>query len=194
MKKVMLFLIACMAWTFVCYATGEDTPKLTKAQKKAIEKRKKEISDSLDHARAVEALKNGYYVLMADRIMIRGRSFLGIDSNKNFLLIQGDEAVIQLAANNGRLGLNGLGGITVEGRVSGLKGGEPDKKGCVSYRFSVSGPAVSAQVQVTLYKDDNQAVAIVSPNFGAGSLTVYGKIEPYNTVDYDKAIKGSTFP
>lgn len=185
----------CLSFGVVIYAGGEkDTQKLTKAQKKAIEKRNREIKDSIDHIMAVDAMNRGYYVLMADRITMRGRPYMNPEPNTNFVLVQGDEAVIQLASNNGRLGLNGMGGITVEGRISGLRGGEPDKKGKISYDFNVSGPAISAQVQITLYKEDNQAMAIVSPNFWSGNLTVYGRIVPYDRVDYDKAIKGIPFP
>ena len=183
MKKLIFLLIVCLSCVFVLYATDVDYSKLTKAQKKAIEKRNKEIRDSLDHESAVEALAKGYYVLMADRIMIKGRSFISIDPNKNFILIQGDNAVIQLAANNGRPGLNGLGGITVEGKIGGVRGGKPDKKGRVSYDLNVIGSAVSAQIQITLYKESCKAVAIVSPNFGSSNLTVYGSIVPYYRVE-----------
>ena len=178
----------------MAYAQTTDIKELTKKEKKMIEKRTREIKDSLDHINAIAAMQKGYYVLMADRITIKGRSFMNPMSNTNFVLIQGDKAVIQLAANNGRSGFNGMGGITVEGYINGLVGGEPDKKGDVSYKFGVSGPAVSAQVYVTLYKDSNQAMAIVSPNYWSGNLTVYGKIVPYEGLDYEKAIKGETFP
>lgn len=178
----------------VAMQAGDDTPKLTKAQKKAIEKRNREIQDSLDHAAAVEAMSKGYYVLMADRLMIKGRAFMNPMSNTNFVLIQGDKAVIQLAANNGRAGFNGMGGITVEGSINGLRGGTPDKKGKIMYDFSVVGPAISSQVQITLSAEDNLAVAIVSPNFWSGNLMVYGRIVPYDTLDFEKAIKGTTFP
>lgn len=184
----------CIGVSLVANASEPDTEKLTKSQRKAIEKRNREIKDSLDHEIAVKAMNEGYYVLMADRMMIRGRPYLNPESNTNFVLIQGDEAVIQLAINNGRLGLNGMGGITVEGKISGMRGGVPDKKGKVTYDFNVSGPVVSAQVHITLYKEDNQAVAIVSPNFWSGNLTVYGRIVPYYREDYDKVFKGATFP
>lgn len=173
---------------------NNETKELTKAQKKAIEKRNNEIKDSLNHEAAAAAMKRGYYVLMADRMLMRGRSFMNPMPNTNFLLVQGDNAVIQLASNSGRPGFNGLGGITVEGRITGLRGGDIDKKGRLNYDFSVSGPAVSAHVQLTLYKEDNQAVAIISPNFWSGSLTVYGHIVPYDSFDLGKAIKGTTFP
>ncbi|MBQ1988091.1 MAG: DUF4251 domain-containing protein [Muribaculaceae bacterium] len=199
MMRIVLFLIMSAVAFAPMHSqepaeTGGTVKELTKAQKKAIEKRNNEIRDSLSHVVAVDAMKKGYYVLMADRMIMRGGSYMNPTPNTNFLLVQGDRAVIQIASNNANPGMNGLGGITVEGRVTGLRGGEVDKKGRLNYDFSVSGPGVSAQVQVTLYKEDNQAVAIISPNFWSGNLTVYGKVVPYEELDYKKAIKGSTFP
>lgn len=171
-----------------------ESVELTKAQRKAIEKRNNEIKDSINHVIAVEAMQNGYYVLMADRMVMKGHSYMNPSPNTNFLLVQGDEAVIQISSNGGHPGFNGLGGITVEGRITGMRGGTFDKKGKLNYDFSVSGPAVSAQVSLTLYEDDNQAVAIISPNFWSGTLTVYGQLVPYDRTDYNKAIKGISFP
>lgn len=200
MKRLLIIFMACVfALNVVSYsddtvAVSSESVKLTKAQRKAQEKRNKEIMDSLVHESAVAALKDGHYVLMAERLMIKGRAFLNPTPNTNFILVQGDNAVIQLASNRGNAGLNGMGGITVQGKITGLKGGEPDKKGRISYSFSVTGPAISAQVHITLYKDSNKADAIVSPNFWSGNLNVYGQLVPYDTTDYNKAIKGITFP
>lgn len=199
MKKVILSLLACMICTISMYGVEsvtcvDEQKELTKEQKKVIEKRNREIVDSLHHVDAVAAINDGYYVLMADRLMFRSRAYVNPNPNTNFLLVQGDEAIIQIASNGGHPGLNGMGGITVEGKISGLKGGEVDKKGQITYSFTVSGPAVSAQVFITLYKEDNQASAVISPNFWSGNMTIYGKLVPYEGNDLSKAIKGTTFP
>ena len=199
MKKVIICLLLGLFGCMMIYADesqSENSPEqqMTKAQKKALEKRHKEIIDSLNHSVATKAMKKGYYVLMADRMMMKNHAYMNPSSNTNFLLVQGDEAVIQIASNRSNPGLNGLGGITVKGKITGLKGGEPDKKGKISYSFTVTGPAVSAQVHITLYKEDNQATAIVSPNFWSGNLTIYGRVVPYNEKDYEKAFEGTSFP
>lgn len=199
MKRLLVILMLCLGVSVMLYAqesanVNNEVTELTDAQRKAIEKRNEEIKDSVNHVVAMNAMQKGYYVLMADRIIMKNHSFMNPTPNKNFLLVQGDEAVIQISSNDARPGLNGLGGITVEGKINGMRGGEVDKKGKLTYNFSVSGAGVSAQVSVTLYKEDNQAMAIISPNFQSGTITVYGKIVPYEKNDYRKAIKGSTFP
>ncbi len=190
----MFVLLTCVLVCNTAYSDeiyGDKEKEYTKEEKKAIKKRIQEVKDSIDHEFAVDAMRKNCYVLMADRMMMRGHAYMNPQPNTNFLLVQGNKATIQIASNRGNPGLNGLGGVTVEGTVTGLKGGEPDKKGNITYNFSVSGPAVSAQVQVTLYKEDNYAMAIISPNFWSGSLTIYGDVVPYNTNDIEKAIKGA---
>ena len=193
MKKYILLMITSLCAITMVSAQEVNEKQLTKKERKAIEKRNREIKDSLAHLDALAALQDGNYVLMADRIMIRSHAFMNPAPNTNFVLVQGDKAVIQLASNNGRAGLNGMGGITVEGYINGLKC-DTNKKGETSYKFGVSGPALSAQVHIVLYKEDNQAMAIVSPNYWSGNLTVYGKIFPYKKNEYDKAIQGNSFP
>lgn len=199
MKKLLLIMLVCVMFCESGYAVKsmqdvKESCELTKKQKKVAEKRNQEITDSIRHTEAMAAMEKGYYVLMADRMMLKNRAYVNPSPNTNFLLVQGDEAIIQIASNGGRPGLNGMGGITVDGRITGLKGGEVDKKGRVSYSFTVTGAAVSAQVQITLYKEDNQAMAIISPNFWSGNMTIYGKIEPYEEPEPSKAMKGVTTP
>ncbi len=203
MKKILLLMFACLAtmWGIQAMPLSKDNDdsadkaaqQLTKAQKKAVEKRLQQIHDSIDHVFAEEALNEGYFVLMADRINMRNYTYPNPQPNMNFVLVQGNKATIQLAFNNGSAGLNGLGGITVEGSVSGVKM-RTDKKGKIYMDFSVMGAAVSAQVFITLYEDSNSAMAIINPNFGPGSMTVYGKLVPYNGNDTRKAFKGISTP
>ena len=37
-------------------------------------------------------------------------------------------------------------------------------------------------------------MAIISPNFWSGNMTIYGKIEPYEEPEPSKAMKGVTTP
>ena len=152
----------------------------TKAERKAREKRLKAMADSVAFIEASNALDSANFVITADRMTMgnSGRMFSSPNSSTNFILLQGDEATVQIAFDNGAPGLNGLGGITVEGAVSGLKRSQT-KKGDLCYDFSVQGVAISAQISIVVYKGGNSAMAIVSPNFHSQKLTVYGPLIPY---------------
>jgi len=192
MKK---FLVLCMCFSFLAvYAEApadsiapqqkiENSPNV-KALKKARDKRIKQINDSIDNLDAVQAMRDGFFVIQADRIMFgnSGALYQTPEHSTNFVLVQGDHGILQVAFNNGTLGYNGLGGITVDGSVSHVKI-KVDKHGNTRMTYSIMGPAISAQVEITLYAGSSQAMAFITPNFNANNITVYGELFPYKSGD-----------
>lgn len=156
----------------------------TKAERKAREKRNKELVDSIAHQKAVQAMEQGYYVLLADRVIMPRTGYMvaGLSTNSNFLLRQADGGIFQVAFNNGRLGANGLGGITLNGRVSGVRL-QQGKKGDVTLTYNMMGSQMNASVQITLYAKSNRATAYVTPNLGSGRITLEGTLVPYRNKD-----------
>ena len=135
-------------------------------------------SDSILHVVAVQALKENKFVLEADRLMFKRGDVAYVNSNTNFVLVDGEKGTVQVAFNNTPFaGPNGIGGVTVDGKVSGVRVKE-SKKGSVTYSFSVQGAGISAQVFLTLSRDTNQATVNVSPNFNSSNLTLNGRIIP----------------
>ena len=153
----------------------------TKKERKEREKRLKMLNDSVAHNLAVRALQKGYWVLLADRITL-GRSaysMYGLSNNSNFIFQQGDDGMVQVAFNQVNPGLNGLGGITLEGKVANVKL-TTDKKGNIHYSYHISSTEINALVYVTVYSNSGNAEAYVDSTFGPGRLTLYGKIVPYD--------------
>ncbi len=154
--------------------------KTTKQDQKAREKRLKERVDSLGHAKAAAALERGYWVLLADRINVgyTGYTAAGLNGNSNFIFQQAGEGMIQTAFNQASPGLNGMGGMTLQGNVSGVKM-SVDKKGNIHYAYSIFSQDISAQVDITVYAGTDYAQAIVEPTFSGPRITVSGRLVPY---------------
>ena len=152
----------------------------SKAERKAQKQMLQSLNDSLAHVRAARALKSGYWVLQADRIAMGKASYpiLNLNENANFVFQQGEQAMVQVALNGPSPGLNGVGGITLDGKTS-----KPTLKGSLDGElyasFHVTGLNVNAEVFVTVYKGTNRAMAIVNPTFDSGQITFYGKLVPY---------------
>lgn len=135
-------------------------------------------SDSVLHAVAVQALKENKFVVEADRLIFKQGDVAYVNSNTNFIKVDGEKGTVQVAFNNTPFaGPNGIGGITVDGRVSGIKVKE-SKRGIVTYSFNVQGSGISAQVFLTLNRGNNQATVNVSPNFNSRNLTLSGELVP----------------
>ena len=189
-----LILIAIMAMPSVAVAQNYDDVYVidetapipaneTNKERKERIKKDHEIVDSVFHLKALHAIQNGYFVLQARQVRNSyGQYEMGLNDNSNFLLMQGDKGIFQVAFNNMSAGANGLGGVTLHGRISKLdiKG---DKKGNAIITYNMIGRRMNAYVTITLFKGSDQAVATIDPTLGRGQITLRGRLVPYRNDD-----------
>lgn len=177
MKRNFLFVMMAIMLVGVL-----DSCKSTQINREAvaIERRKNAVMDSLEAVYAHEALMNLDFVINADRVTLsRGETFNTDDRSTNFVTVHDGKVMLQLASMRGMSGFNGLGGITVEGNMTGEKF-KTDKRGTVTLTFNTNGPAFSSNIVVTLPKDGVNATVYVQPSFRK-AFTIYGKLSKYNS-------------
>jgi len=153
--------------------------KEARAQRRAEQKALEEVQDSVAYLKAVEALKAGNWVLEADNVVFRNGMLRFVSSNTNYVAVQDGEGTVQTAFDNFVYSPNGLGGVTVQGQVSGQDLSQ-DKDGNIFMNFSVFGGAISATLNLTLTAGTNEASIYISPNFNGNNLTMNGNLVPYN--------------
>ena len=197
MKKILLTLSAIMAMGLgttaqvvtdeVEIVTDENvklemiTPaepvKESKKEIKEREKKLREFNDDVAYAKASNSMRRGYFVLVADYIQFGRTAYrhYGINPNSNFILIQGDDGIIQYALNGPYAGSNGLGGWTGKGNVRN-KDYTVKKNGDVIFKCHLFSGTVNTEVYITLYHNGNQAMATI---MGNPEITIYGQILPY---------------
>lgn len=151
----------------------------TKKERKERIKKDHEIVDSIYHLKAELAAEDGYFVLQATEVRNSyGHYELGLNDNTNFMLMQGDKGIFQVAFNTMNAGANGLGGITLHGRISN-KDIRHDKNGNAIITYNMIGRRMNASVTITLFKESDQAIADVFPTLGNGRITLRGRLVPY---------------
>ena len=192
MKKIialmMLVFIGASTAMYAQESKSENRRAERKAQRDA-EKAREKREEARAYADAVQAINNRKFVLEADRITFkRGRSAF-VTSNTNFVLLNGEKASVQVAFNGPYAGPNGIGGITVDGRVGEVKTAT-DKKGNVTCSFSVMGVGISAQVSIRLTHDTNNASVTIISNFISYRLSLDGKVIPLSE---SSVYKGRSF-
>ena len=184
MKKV-LFVAALL---LVCFSVtmNAQTKKEERAAKRAALKKEREARraieaqmDSVAFLKAVNALKEGSFVLEATNVTFPNGLVRFVSSNTNYVQMDNGEGVVQTAFSNFAYnpGPNGLGGVTVEGRISSPTLKE-DKDGNVYYTYSIQGVAISATVSISLTAGTNNASAQISPNFNGNNMTMTGSLLP----------------
>ena len=165
-------------------AVAQDEQTLSRKERKAIQ----EQLDSLKFVQAVNAIDSRQFTLEAERVVFKRGQTAYVTSNTNFVSVVGDKAVVQVAFNIPGGGLNGVGGVTVEGSFSNYDL-RKDKKGNLFLSLNVMGTGISARVDITLYNGSNQAIVNIVPNFHSNNITLKGIILP---LDKSRVFKGST--
>ena len=179
MKRIitLITLVLVSASTLMYAQSSSETRQAERKAQREAQKAREKAENERNYAIAVQALKEGKFVLEADQLVFkRGRSAF-VSSTTNFVLMDGEHASVQIAANNALAGPNGIGGITVDGSRKEMKI-TTDKNGNVNCSFSVQGIGISAQVYITLTNGGNNASARISPNFNSNTLTLNGVLVP----------------
>ena len=137
----------------------------------------------------IEAIENKSFTLEADQVIFkRGRTAF-VSSNTNFVTVNGNKGSVQVAFNIPVSGPNGLGGVTVDGNVSGYKV-TTDKKGNIRLAMNITGVGISAQVNISLANGGNNATVDILPNFHSNRLTLSGTLLP---LDKSSVFKGRSY-
>lgn len=155
--KILIFILMIG----VSPLTAQDKSNSEEGQAQEKEARKAQLAQNMDTIRKM--VKDKKFVLMAD--MIQGkRGSYNMHSPNNFIKVEGDEIIIQ-TANSSYIGYNGLGGITIKGKITGY--GIYENKNSIGANIQVSSAALGfTSVNLDVSANGN-ARAVVRANFGA---------------------------
>lgn len=142
------------------------------------ERKLNELADSLASIQAIAAIRNQDFVMQIDNVTFNNGNTVYVNSTTNFLSVKGDRAVVQISPSNFAPGPNGLGGVTVDGIISGYQI-MTDKKGRINLTYNVSGIGLNAQIEVYISPGSCESQATVYPNFNSNTLWITGTVVPY---------------
>ena len=167
--------IVFLSASFKSYSQND---KLTRQEKKAAQKEQQyvnfQILDSMISSKSfvLEAnyLENGYGVRRP------------VMSNINFIMVDSLNAVLQ-TGNDNRMGYNGVGGITAEGKISNMKITKNQKSLSFFLRFTVTTQIGFYDVAMNIYSTNSARAEITG--LTAGKLIYDGWIQTlYNSRVY----------
>ena len=141
-----------------------------------------ELTDSIAGVQASAAVQNRDFVLEADQVTFKNGNTVFVNSSTTFISVKGDRAVVQISPSNFAAGPNGVGGVTVDGMISGMQK-MVDKKGRTTVSFNVTGIGINAQIEIYMVPGTNRASATIYPNFNSNTVWVSGDIVPYENSD-----------
>ena len=141
-----------------------------------------ELTDSIAGVQAAAAVLNRDFVLEADQVTFKNGNTVFVNSSTTFISVKGNRAVVQISPSNFSSGPNGVGGVTVDGSISGMQR-MVDKKGRTTLSFNVMGIGINAQIEIYMTPGTNQASATIYPNFNSNTVWIEGVIVPYENSD-----------
>ena len=135
-----------------------------------------ELTDSIAGVQAAAAVLNRDFVLEADQVTFKNGNTVFVNSSTTFISVKGNRAVVQISPSNFSSGPNGVGGVTVDGSISGMQR-MVDKKGRTTLSFNVMGIGINAQIEIYMTPGTNQASATIYPNFNSNTVWIEGVFE-----------------
>jgi hypothetical protein len=190
MKSTYLFIALFFCINFIGYSQTDnpDTKNLTKEEKKAMRKAKKEE----DKRKRKEALKDfeeyakmKEWVVEAHLVFDKQGQSYQMNPSINFVSVIQDQTTIQLSFN-GIMGWNGVGGITLEGKISKYELSSDGKSVNITMTAMGSGLGI-VDLFVSVTGDGNGRVS-VSGNWG-DRITFQGK---FVSLEESSVFKGTT--
>lgn len=191
MKRFLFLLTAVMATlslnsvyaqsydSDLCNETTMSKQEAKKAARAAHKAAIKAENEQL-YNNALQALKDKSWVIEVDQIVFPRGLTKFVSKATNFVSLNDNTAVVQLALSHFDPGQNGLGGFTVKGNLSKLKMSN-GKHGIIYYNFIIQGIAISATVNIQLTGDSNRATVTIYPNFNNNNITLTGNLVPYSS-------------
>ena len=201
MKRILFSGVLLLLFCTVALEMSAQDKKLTRKEreaawraerlrKRAAEERIEQHNDSILYLQAIAAIKSGSWALEASNITFDNGVTNFVTESTNFVSVNEGTGTVQTALNNSNVySPNGLGGITLTGRV-GNEQMSVDRYGNVYYSFGIYGSEISATVNVVLSAGSNQATATINPNFNSSNLSMNGYIYPYSNAGIIEGTSG----
>jgi hypothetical protein len=175
MTRYLMFLFIL---TF-CGMGFAQEPELSKKEQRKLKKQmKKEMkAEEAEKQAVIVSLMVEYhrFVLEADQLRNRRGTTVNVPSTINYIACDSINGVIQIGSDR-YVGLNGVGGITIEGSVVGYEYTFNEKSGSYNVSFNVRSSTGTYDVRMSVYAD-GRADATVSANW-PGKLNYLGNLVP----------------
>lgn len=175
MKRI--YVIIMLAVFALASANGQ-----TRKEKKAVRQAEQDSIQQLDYAIALLAIQDTMLILEATEAYDRRGNMVMVDGGLNFVKFEKEEGVVQLALPF-LMGPNGVGGITLAGKLTNYEVTE-DKKGRISIKAFTHGGSLTADIHITMNLNSNEAEATVSSATLPYRVRFTGKINHINNSNH----------
>ena len=161
MKKIIIILVGSMMLlpAFSQELSKKEQKKLNKELKKEQQAKDAELKAEMVDLMIVYQR----FVLEADKLRDKRGNTIQVNANLNFIASDSINGVIQIGSNS-YVGLNGVGGFTLEGPISNYKYTKNEKNGSYNVSYNIRSTMGNYDIRMTAFPD-GRADATVGSNW-----------------------------
>lgn len=141
----------------------QDAQKMSSKEKKAKKKADREVYEAQLKQELALSIDSAQWVLEANQIANKTGAPIQVNSTLNFVAIEGENAFIQIGSNAG-MGSNGVGGVSVDARVTKYEVKKNEKNGSYYIQINTSSTAGSFTINIDCNATGEYARATVQGN------------------------------
>jgi hypothetical protein len=177
MKKLIILILMAVFTVQINTAVAQELSKkeLRKIEKAEKKQRKKEQRKE-NKAANLQIIKDQSFVIEANTIQGRNLYTHQVSSNTNFIKVEGQNFVLQTASNFG-FGYNGLGGITIVGKIADFEVTEGKEDKAIRISAQVNSPVLGHSTVFMTISGSGNGTARLTDNWG-NRITFNGEIYP----------------
>ncbi|WP_163714329.1 DUF4251 domain-containing protein [Mangrovibacterium lignilyticum] len=169
------FLISMILGTCLI-ANSVDAQNSDKQAKKQAKKEQKALLQQQNMIAVTQAIDSLTFVVEADRLQSKAGRTINVSSNLNFIAVDHESAFIQIGSN-AAIGSNGVGGVSVDSKVTKIDIDKNEKRGSYLIRMTCMSSAGIFDISISSNSDGQAVSATIGGNWG-GKLTYQGKLVP----------------
>ncbi|CAN5553068.1 DUF4251 domain-containing protein [soil metagenome] len=189
MKRLIIYILVLIFIFSAGIGMAQAGEKEDRKVKRAEKMRLKEEEANLNQEKFLSLVNDQDFVLETYALFGRYNSRIGVSPNTNFISIHGDQLTLQ-TGNGITHGYNGVGGITINGRITNYKVKTSKNNKNLSVMVQYTSPALGHSTLNLNIQSNGSARAFVTDNWG-GRATFQGEIvSPENARIY----KGLALP
>ncbi|MEO1053073.1 MAG: DUF4251 domain-containing protein [Bacteroidota bacterium] len=179
--KILLLAGLMLVGGNMAYAQDEKSKKEERKALRAEKKKEKAEKRAENFARYIDLVESQQFVIEANTIQDRAWNTYQVNSNINFVAIEGDDVTIQLGFNE-LVGTNGVGGFTTQGKLISYDINKTDN--AINVLANVSTPLLGpSTIRIQVDRNGN-AKAYMTGTFGlrltySGDFTSPGESNIY---------------
>ena len=184
-KQVFIWMMALLVAMPAAYSQNI-SKKEARAKAKAEKRAAREAAEAANAEMIKGLIEQRHFVLEASFLANKGGQRINVSPTLNFIMVEKEKATFQFGGGS-QIGYNGVGGVTMDGRVQNYEY-TADKKGIIHLDFQIATSLGTIFVSMTIMPQTSHADANIT---GTGGKKLYytGDIVP---PEKSRVYKGST--